>query len=148
MTAPARARPLGVTILAIFALIGGIFGIIGGLGAVFGGGVLATVVSGSLGGVVALIGLAILAVAVVMLALAYGFWTLKTWAWQLGFILEAVNVVLTVLQFLAGGSSLLSLVEVLVVAGIVLYYLNTPDVRRVFGAPERGFPIVGEIGGR
>ncbi len=147
MAAPYRQRPLGVTILAIFALIGGFFGILGGFGAVFGGGVLATV-SGSAGALVALIGLAVLVLAVVELALAYGFWTLKAWAWQLGFILEAINVILAILQFLTGGAGIVSLLVSLIVAGIILYYLSTPDVRRAFGAPERGFPIVGEVGGR
>jgi hypothetical protein len=143
MASPYRERPLGVTILAILALIGGVFGVIGGLGAVFGGGVVGAVVNPGLGAVVALIGLAVLAVAIVTLALAYGFWTLKTWAWQLGFVLEVVNVGLQILQFLAGGASLWNLAVTLVVAGIVVYYLNTPDVRRAFAAPDSGFPLVG-----
>jgi uncharacterized membrane protein (DUF2068 family) len=135
---------MGVTILAILALIGGILGILGGIAVVFVGSVVATATS--FGGLVTLIGLVLLVLAVVELVLAYGFWMLKPWAWQLGFYLEAATVVLTAFQFLfGGGASFMSLVISIVVAGIIFYYLNTPEVRKAFGAPERGFPVVGDI---
>jgi hypothetical protein len=136
---------MGVTILAILALIGGIFGILGGIAVVFVGTVAATV-TGIVGGLVTLIGLVLLVLAVVELVLAYGFWMLRPWAWQLGFYLEAATVLLTAFQFLfGGGASFMSLVISIVVAGIIFYYLNTPEVRKAFGAPERGFPVVGDI---
>lgn len=146
MTGPGgQARPLGVTILAILAAIGGVLGVLGGVSVVFLGGVVATV-TGGLGAIVSLLGLLLLILSVVELALAYGFWTLKPWAWQLGFVLEAASVALSVLQLLFGGAGFGSVVITVVVAGIILYYLNTPDVRKAFGAPETGFPFVGEIG--
>lgn len=148
MTGPGgQARPLGVTILAVLALIGGVFGVLAGITIVFLGGIAATI-TGALGTIVALLGLFLLVLSIVELALAYGFWMLRPWAWQLGFILEVLNVALVVLQLLTGGASITNLVITLVVAGIILYYLNTPDVRRAFGAPERGFPFIGEVGGR
>jgi hypothetical protein len=33
-----------------------------------------------------------------------------------------------------------------VVAGIVIYYLNMPDIRKAFAAPEKGWPFIGNIG--
>lgn len=137
-----QARPLGVTILAILAAIGGVFGALGGIGIVFLGGVAATV-TGGLGAIVAILGLVLLALSVVELVLAYGFWMLRQWAWKLGFILEAAAVLLGIVQVLAGGSSISSLLVTVVVAGIILYYLNTPDVRKAFATPETGFPVVG-----
>lgn len=136
---------MGVTILAILALIGGIFGILGGFAIAFGGAIVASVLGG-LGALLSLIGLVLLVLAVVELALAYGFWMLKPWAWQLGFYLMAANVIVTALEFLVGGGyGFTNLVVTVVVAGIVMYYLNTPEVRKAFVAPERGFPVVGDI---
>ncbi len=142
-----QTRPMGVTILAILALIGGVAGLFGGLTVTVLGGVVSTV-SGSLGGIVVILGILLLALSVVELAVAYGFWTLKPWAWQLGFVLEVAAVALAVLQVLFGGLSFANVVVTIVVAGIVLYYLNTPDVRKAFGAPDTGFPFVGNIGQR
>ena len=140
-----QARPTGVTILAILALIGGVLGVFGGLTITVLGGVVTTV-SGGLGGIVVILGILLLALSVVELALAYGFWTLQPWAWQLGFVLQVASVALAVLQVLSGGLSFANILITLVVAGIVLYYLNTPDVRKAFSAPETGFPFVGDIG--
>ena len=146
MTGPGnQARPLGVTILAILAAIGGVFGILGGIGIVFVGGLVATA-AGGFGALVSLLGLLLLALSVAELVLAYGFWMLRTWAWQLGFALEVASVALAILQLLFGAAGFGSVVITVVVAGIILYYLNTPDVRKAFGAPETGFPFVGEIG--
>lgn len=143
MTGPgSEARPLGVTILAILAAIGGVFGALGGIGVVFLGGIAATV-TGALGAVLAILGLLLLGLSIVELALAYGFWMLRPWAWQMGFILEAAAVALGVVQLVAGGSSISSLLVTVVVAGIIMYYLNTPDVRKAFAASETGFPVVG-----
>lgn len=141
-----QTRPQGITILAILAAIGGVLGILGGISIVFVGGLVATVVGGY-GAIVSLLGLILLVLSVVELALAYGFWTLAAWAWQLGVYLEVANVALAVLQLLFGGSSLFGLVITVVIAGIILYYLNTPDVRKAFAAPESGWPVVGEIPG-
>ena len=138
------ARPLGVTILAILAFIGGILGILGSVLLLFVGG-LAAAVSGALGGVVFLLGLVVLVLSVVELVLGYGFWTLRPWAWQLGYVLMAVEVVVNLLEVLAGGGAgLTSFIVTLVIAGILAYYLNTAEVRRAFAAPEHGFPVVGD----
>lgn len=141
MAGVGSARPLGVTILAVLAFLGGILGILASLGIVLGGAIISTV-SGPLGAFFFLFGLATLVLAVVELVLGYGFWTLKPWAWQLGFVLMALNVIVSVLTWLSGGT-LFGVVESLVIAAIIAYYLNTPEVRRAFAAPESGFPVVG-----
>ena len=141
MAGPASTRQTGITILAVLAAIGGVFSLLGGFVTVFAGGVVSTV-SGSFGGIVIILGLILLALALVELFLAYGFWTLKSWAWSLGLLLEGANVILTAIQFLVGGATAVTLLVTIVVAGIILYYLNTPDVRKAFGAPETGFPMM------
>lgn len=141
MAGTGAARPTGVTILAALAFIGGILGILGSLAIVLGGVVVSTV-SGSAGAFFMIFGLATLALSVVELILGYGAWTLKAWAWQLGFILMALNVLVGLLTLISGGS-LFSFLITLVIAGIIAYYLDTPEVRTAFAAPQSGFPVVG-----
>ena len=121
----AAARPTGITILAILAGIGGVLGLLGGFVVFLGG----TVLFGALGG---LLGLAYLAYAGLLIAFAYGAWTLKPWAWSLGVAVAAFGIVLAVLYIL-GGSSFFSQVVSIAIDGGILYYLNQPGIKSVFG---------------
>jgi hypothetical protein len=140
-----NTRPTGITVLAVLSAIGGVLGILAGSGALFGGAIIgaagaATAVSG-LGGIIALLGLALLVLSVVELLLAYGFWTIKPWAWRLGVALAVVNIVLAVLQLLTGGQSIVSTLFSVLINGVILYYLNQPEIRRLFNAPASGFDV-------
>lgn len=134
------ARPTGVTILAVLAAIGGFFLILGGLALLGLGGLFA---SAGLGGFAFVFGLLALALGVAELAIAYGFWTLAPWAWRWGIILTVVSIVLNVVQVVLGYSDITSVIVSIVVSAIIVYYLNLPDIRRAFGAPERGWPFMG-----
>lgn len=140
------ARPTGVTILAILAVIGGIFGLLGGLALVGMGGLAGGLVGGAagaaLGGTAVIAGLIVLVIGVLDLVLAYGLWNLRPWAWQLGVVLAAVNIVIAVLGFLriVFYSDLTGALISIVISGVILYYLNQPEIRRAFNAPEKGFP--------
>ena len=137
-------RPTGVTILAVLAAIFGVFGILAGLAAVGLGGFAGAVAGAAVGGAVVIGGLILLVVSVVELALAYGFWTLKPWAWQWGIVLAVVQVVIAVLGavgIFSGGLS--NALISIVIAGIIVYYLNKPEIRSAFGAPATGWPFVG-----
>jgi len=135
-------RPTGVTVLAVVAGIGGILSILGGLG-LLGLGAIFAVVGG---GLAFLFGLIFLALGIVELGLAYGFWYLKPWAWSWGITVEAVGVVISLIELVLGYSTISSLVIGIVVAGIVIYYLNMPDIRKAFAAPEKGWPFIGNVG--
>ncbi|HYL41396.1 MAG TPA: hypothetical protein VET90_08815 [Candidatus Binatus sp.] len=137
-------RPTGVTVLAIVAAIGGVLSLLGSLALLGIGAVFAAVYG--LGALASLFGLIILALGVVELAIAYGFWTLKPWAWTWGNTLEAVLVVVSLLELVLGYGSISGLVIRIVVAGIVIYYLNMPDIRKVFAAPDKGWPFIGNVG--
>ncbi len=119
------ARPTGITILAILAAIGGVFGLLAGFGVLLVG----TVLFGALGG---LLGLAALAYAGLLIAFAYGAWTLKPWAWPLGVAVAVFGIVLSVVYIL-GGSSVGSQALGIVVDGAILYYLNQPGIKAIFG---------------
>lgn len=134
------ARPTGVTILAILALIGGIFSFIAGLGLIAGGALLGGMVGGTegaaLGGLAFVFGLVTLAQAIAYIGFAYGGWTLKPWGWALGIILALFSIVWTVITAVVSGDiagSLVSSIIPLAVAGVILYYLNTPAVKSAFG---------------
>jgi hypothetical protein len=131
-------RPTGVTVLAVVAAIGGVLGVLGSL-ALLGIGTLYAVVGG---GLAFLFGLVFLALSVAELAIAYGFWTAKPWAWTWGILLQAATVVIGIIELVLGYSSISSLAVSIVVAGIIIYYLNQPAIRKYFGAPETGWPFM------
>ena len=124
-------RPLGVTILAVLAAIGGVLGILAGV-ALMG---LSSASSGlaisGLSGYLGLFGGIVLITSVLELVLAYGFWTLKPWAWLLGIVLEIVGVGTSLLTFRSETAT--STITSVVIAGIIIYYLWQPHVRRAFG---------------
>ena len=125
-----RVRPLGLAILATGALIVGVFALAGAVG-------WWTASNGMiflprLHGAERIVALALLALGALELALAYGLWTLRSWAWALGVGLEIAALVLAVLQLGRGipGSHLLTLV----LAGLTPWYLARPRVRAALSA--------------
>jgi uncharacterized membrane protein (DUF2068 family) len=112
---------MGITILAVLAAIGGLFGLFGGfvlLGA------------GAINGMYPILGIITLISAIASLAFAYGAWTLQPWAWMLGLVIQGVNVILAIISLIRGDfSSIVSLI----IAGIIIYYLMTPEIKRAFG---------------
>ena len=119
------ARPTGITILAILAAIGGILGLFGGFVVLLAG-------TAIFGGAGALLGIAALAYAGLLIAAAYGFWTLQPWAWPLGVAVAIFGIVISVL-YIIGGQSIASQLLSIVVDGVILYYLNQPTIRSLFG---------------
>jgi uncharacterized membrane protein (DUF2068 family) len=125
-----RVRPFGLAILAIGAVIVAAFALAGAVG-------WWTTSNGifylpRLHGAERLVALALLALGALELALAYGLWTLRSWAWALGIGLEIAALVLAVLQLGRGipGSHLITLV----LAVLTLWYLSRPRVRAALDA--------------
>ena len=77
-----RRRPLGVTIIAILVAIGGIFEIIGGI---------ALLAHYGTTGILAIL------VGVISLFLAWGLWTLQSWAFWWVVIVEVIHLVEAIL---------------------------------------------------
>lgn len=142
-------RPTGVTILAVLAAILGILGVLGGLALIGFGGLAGGLIGGAagaeVGGLAIIGGLILLVVGVVELALAYGFWTLKPWAWQWGIILQVANIVIAILGVvgIVFSSDITSAAISIIISGVIIYYLNKPEIRAVFGAPAKGWPLIG-----
>lgn len=133
----ATARPTGITILAILAMIGGIFGLLGGLAAMGLGGLAGGLIGGAegaaVGGLVIIAGIVTLLGGIVYLAFAYGAWTLRPWGWALGVVGSLWGIVSAVLSFLGNDGSFVSLLIGLAISGGILYYLNQPHVKAAFG---------------
>jgi uncharacterized membrane protein (DUF2068 family) len=134
------ARPLGVTILGVLAILGGIASLcLGGLVALgstaLSGNIstathgISTVNSGTLaaiGGFTAVLG-------VLEIVFGVGFLQLKGWAWMLGIVLQAISVVFGIAQIATGSSTFLNQALGLVISLVILFYLFTPQVRAAFG---------------
>lgn len=122
-----QQRPLGVTIIAIFLILGGIIGILAGLA---GFGLFGTaegaapafwsVYSGSL-----------LLVSIIELIVGIGLWMLKGWAWTIAAVVVILRVILDVISLFFGFS--FSPIIALVIHAIVLWYLFRPEVKQAFG---------------
>jgi hypothetical protein len=121
-------RPAFTAILAVVSAIAGFVGLYGGVEILR----LGSDAASRFGSFHDLIGLGLLVVAVGNLAFAAGLWTLRSWAWPFGVVVEIVYVVFTVLWATQGGGIGNVIVSV-IVAAINLWYLDRPKIRTVFG---------------
>jgi hypothetical protein len=130
------ARPLGVTILAVMFAVGGVLGtltavafIIGALNfADFAGvmGYSGTAISSTMAG------LGIAVYGALVLAFAYGAWTLKPWAWLLGLVVFAVGAITDVLSGVLGVMQPANVIINVLIAALLVYYWFRPNVRAAF----------------
>lgn len=122
--APAKpARPIGVTVIAIIAAVGGIFSLFGG----------AMVLSGSASGPLALAYVVIL-FGIIGLTLGAGFFTGAKWAWMAGIVIYIISIGLGIAEVLYGGSvgGVGGIIRVL--AGVVIpIYLTRKGPKAFFG---------------
>ncbi|MEI7744916.1 MAG: hypothetical protein WCK58_14355 [Chloroflexota bacterium] len=138
------ARPTGVTILAILALIGGVFSLLAGILAMAGGALLGGIAASTtdaqtaaaVGIAAIIIGLMAIVGGVLNLVFFFGAWTAKGYGWILGMISALWNIVTPVVGGLLAGNlvgGITSNIIGIAIAAIILYYLNTPAVKTYFG---------------
>jgi len=137
-------RPTGATVIAVIEAILGVLGILGALVLIGLGGIAGGIVgssgadgAGAAGGVLAGVGLVggliFLLIGLLYIAIAYGVWKARGWAWMLGVVVTVIGLAFGVLG-LTGGISLSSIIS-LALPIIVLYYFMQPDVKRWLGRP-------------
>jgi hypothetical protein len=132
MTMP--TRPTGITILAVLSAIGGVLALLAGLFAtVLGGAVGAATGSATVGGLVTVLGLIAIVYGALSLAFAYGAWTLKPWAWNLGMASQIVGIGLAIVYIATGNAPVSSQILNIAISAVIIYYLNTPAVKAAFG---------------
>jgi len=131
----AANRPMGVTILAILAFIGGALQLATGVAAVAFGGLAGAAVGGTegaaVGGLVAISGLFLIVLGVVALLAGFGLWQLKPWAWLLTIAWAILGLVSAALTLLSGDVT--SAIISAIIPAVVIWYLNRPDVKAAFG---------------
>jgi hypothetical protein len=114
-----RNRPLGVTIIAILAVLGGIGSLLSGLTVL----AIVPILGIILGGILIIIGLAYFAV-------AYGLWKGLSWAWVFTLLVSVIGIIVGIGSIVVGNVG--SLFHIMVNA-IVIYYLYRPNVKAYFG---------------
>ena len=124
-------RPMGITILAVVAVLATVFSFIAGSDLIGTG--TTTGATSRLGGLAPILGIVMILAGALNLVLAYGFWTLKSWGWPLGVGLWAASIVFDVLQYLNDNSLLITMVISVIISVVVLYYLFRPHVKAAFG---------------
>ena len=108
-TFPQKSRPLGITIMAIIVGVQGIFTIIAGL---------------------QFLGTISIVLGVLTLLLAWGLWTLQSWAFWTAVALEIVDVINDLLALRQGATAV---IPSLIVSGLILIYLlGDESVRAAF----------------
>jgi len=127
-----RVRPMGITVLAVLALVTGILSLVSGL-ALLGVGGLSIFGAGILGGNVLALGALTFALSPVSLGVGYGFWALKPWAWAGGLALYCASIGVSIFAVLLTGAGLLTVSVQVGIAVAVIVYLTQPKVRTVFG---------------
>jgi uncharacterized membrane protein (DUF2068 family) len=110
-----KNRPFGIVIIAILTVFGSVQFLASGR-------VLLEVVMG--------IGVVLLALGIAYLAMAYGVWYGKRWAWTITLILSAIGLLLSVRE-IAGGN--IGGILGIIIYGTVIYYLYRPNVKAYFG---------------
>ncbi len=135
-------RPLGVTILAILAMISGILTIIGGIAFISLGPLLSMAAHRGAGAALALsfiapfgtaLGAVFVVIGIISLIVGWGLWKGSSWAWYLSVILLAISLISSVAQMalapvMAGGGIVSIIIDV-----VILYYLFRPHVKEFFG---------------
>lgn len=133
-------RPVGITILAVIAIVYGIFNLLLALLGLLGSALLASRVAAAAikysAGTLAYATISDAVLGIVFLAFGIGALRLKGWAWTIGIaalVLELVRqIVGVVIQGFTVGTIVRDTVTV-VIAVVLLWYLFRPNVRAAFG---------------
>jgi hypothetical protein len=127
-----RTPPIGVAVLGFFALVNGIAAVIIGLQLMG----LVTFGPASTGSGVFLWGLLAFILGLLYIAVAYGAWTVRLWAWTFGMLIAALGILNAVLLIFATGDLSKGIAAALLPA-LILWYLNTSGVKEAFVEGEQ-----------
>jgi hypothetical protein len=146
-----KHRPVGVTIIAILTIIGGLVFVGSGITAATfvpfllshvsvskinttssgnGAALTSVMISPRLAYVAEGIGVALIAIGIAYLVMAYGLWKGKGWAWTLTIVLSFIGIGLGVGSLVTG--NIASIIH-LVINGVIIYYLYRRHVKVFFG---------------
>ena len=124
-------RPLGVTVLAILAVLGGILLLFSGIGIGSSPTLFTSMPNMAyLAPIAADLGIVFIILGLIALVSAYGLWTGKKWGWWITIIISALGVLLNLISLVSGsyGAIVGIIIEV-----VILYYMTRPYVKAYFG---------------
>jgi len=120
---PGTKRPIGATVIAVVAAVGGLLSLFGG----------ASVLAGTATGPFA-IAIIVVIFGILGLALGAGFYTGARWAWMAGIIIYIISIGLGIAEILYGGSVGFVGGIIRILAGIIIpAYLTRQGPRSFFG---------------
>lgn len=122
-----QERPRNLTYLAVASVLAAVVWFAFGLALAFGG-TLGGIFANMSGGPVVVMGVMLLILSASGLALGFGFWMRKPWAWTAGIVVFSASIVLNVATLFLGAGVLNIVLPVAVAAGI-LWYLFQPQVK-------------------
>ena len=131
-------RPVGVTILAVIAILYGIFSLLLALLGLLGSALLASGVGNVKysAGTLAYATITDAVIGILYLAFGIGAFRLKGWTWTTGvaaFVLDVVRQMVGVVMHGLSASNIVGFIITIVIALVVLWYLLRPHVRAAFG---------------
>lgn len=146
MAPPVATRPMGATVIAIIESILAVLLFLAALALIglsgIAGGLIGSVDEPGAGGVGAMIagfgivaGIIALLIGLLYLAIAYGVWKGRGWAWMLGMIVSIIAIVFGVLGLTGQNGINVSSIISLALPIVVVYFLWQPDVKRWLGRP-------------
>ena len=135
-----QTRPTGVTILAVIQIIASVAGLLAGLSILAIAGIIAMMGEGVipiidafqgaesfLGGFfLGIVGIFLVILGAFGFVLAWGLWTGRSWAWTITIITTIIGLISALLTLPRG-------IVVLILDGLILYYLTRPAVKGYFG---------------
>ncbi|HMA37121.1 MAG TPA: hypothetical protein VKY74_21885 [Chloroflexia bacterium] len=129
-------RPVGVTILAVLAIIYGIFNLLLTLLGLIGIGLAASGVAAVASkydvGTLAYAAIWDAVLGILYLVFGIGAFRLKSWAWTTGLVALVLELVRNIVGYFISGFGALSIITS-VLALLLLWYLFRPNVRAAFG---------------
>lgn len=119
-------RPTGVTILVILVFIVGLFGALLGFLLLIASGIATDYGYGFIEAFLEIFGAILLLLGLVSFVDGWGLWNLKKWGFQLAMILSVIGIIWGIISLPIG-------IILIIIYGIIVYYLTRPEIKDVFG---------------
>ncbi|MEA2621699.1 MAG: hypothetical protein QOH61_609 [Chloroflexota bacterium] len=127
-----KSRPTSALLLAGLALVTGILSFIGGWWLLLGG-TVGTTFGAPTGTAVIVLGALMFATGLASLAVGYGLWAIRHWAWSGAFVIFGVSIAIDAVSVFLTSVSPLDVAVTVGVAVAAMWYLLQPKQRALYG---------------
>jgi uncharacterized membrane protein (UPF0136 family) len=88
------------------------------------------------GSIAVAIGGMLIAIGIVYFIVAYGLLKGKRWAWTVSVVISIISIVLNAISIATTAVNIVAIV-LIIISGVILYYLYRPHVKAYFGKASR-----------